>query len=288
MAYGALIAYRNLVWTHDLVEGTSAGDWEADAPLANLATPQLGEVGRFVANSLGGICVFEIEFDADQVVSVVGMMNAIFFGADSVQIALFDAADDPIINVTDLAVVSYSGKTDYVPVNFWHVFDTPQTGVRKIVVTIQGDGALTPIHTIGGLWISDAMRLDTVDAGWRMNILENAIIVEADGNQTRTMPARKYRQITFKISAQNEEFAFGIDGTDAISIQNSLLDLFLYSGKSRPIVAFPRLSTQQRMSAMGVYGYMTGNLGILTTNSGNSGDSSAFHSSDSITVRESL
>lgn len=290
MANSSLIAYRNLVWTADLVEGSSAGDWQADAPLANLATPQLGEVGRFVANSLGGICTFDVEFDADQTISLVGMLNAIFFGADSVQIALLDALGDPIINITDLEVVSYSGKEDYVPVNFWHLFDTPQTGVRKIVITIQGDEALTPHHTIGGLWLSPIWPLTGLNPQYTLAVVDPSQVITTDANQTRATRMRRFRRLSISIADLDRRTGLGIADTGGdefkVSNENSLLDLLLYSGNSSPVVVMPITATPQDIHTLGIYGYLQGENALQGNTT--SGDQTKKKHSTQLTVRESL
>jgi hypothetical protein len=296
MAYGALIANRNKVWD-STVDHDTAGGSVILGDLDNLKTPQLGETVTIVPSVPAGgpyRVVIEIVLAEADFVGVIGLLNA-SRTLTAWAVSLYDAADAPIIEDEVVSFITYPSE-DYIPPNFWRVFDTPHAGVKRIVLYLElldSEGSITVEEsalTLGGLWAGPAWVLDTVDAAWGMEIAENAIIVEADGSQTRTMPSRKFRILSFRLSNLSEREAYGIDDgvSDEIAQENSLLDLFMYSGKSRPIVAFPRLSTAVRQAAMGVYGYMTGALRIKAASGPQAGDEPSRHSSDQVNVRESL
>jgi hypothetical protein len=294
MAYGALIAYRNKVWDSTLDYDTAPGGTVL-GDLNVLKTPQLGETVTIIPHApVAGPYFAAIEIVLDEVatIGVIGVLNA-SNTLTGYKISLFDAADDPLLTDGIATFVDYPTE-EYIPPNFWRVFDTPYTGVKRIVVRLEmldSEGLITaeesPI-TLGGLWAGPAWVLDTVDAAWSLDVSENAVVVESDGNQTRAMPARKFRTIKFRLSSQTERQAYGIDDTAKVSGENSLLDLYMYSGYSRPVVAFPRLSTAVRQAAMGVYGYLRGNLQIRASSGPAAGDEPSLHSSGDLTVRESL
>lgn len=294
MSYGALIAYRNKVWD-STISHFIFGDGEISGPPQILATPQLGEVWRAVpGETLEPRYLVEIyvEFAETTNVGVLGLLN-MSQTLSSYRLFLLNAADTVLLDDTVATPVEYPAE-DYLPANHWRVLDTPIAGVKKAVIWVYTTltASTTPVEgtlTLGGLWIGPAWVLDTVDAGWTMDVGENAIVVESDGNQTRAMPARKFRTVSLRASSLTERQAYGIgDDATKVSAENSLLDLFMFSGKSRPIVAFPRLSSAPRQAAMGVYGYMTSALRIRAASGPQAGDEPTRHSSDTVTVRESL
>lgn len=293
MAYGALVAYRNLVWSGVIDTATfSTGAWEPDAPVTNLSTPQLGEIARFVAVGALGTDLFagvDVDLAEASTVGIVGFLNVTTENVLGYKLRLFDSADAQIGSDITVTSVEYPDQ-DYFPRNIWHIFGTPVPGVKRVEVELFLGNLGGATVDIGGLWIGPAWRLDAMPGDWAMQVTENRVSTESDGNQTRADPQRRYRILTFRMNLLTEREALGVQpsSSDAVSLENSLMDLYFHSGLSLPIVVMPRISDPARIHALGVYGYMQPPLVIAPNSAPDDPASGAYASSRDIVVRESL
>lgn len=280
MSNRSIIAYQNLLWDATLTPG---GLWEPDAPQENLQTPQLGEIAR--VSEFASVVSLDYVLTEPSRIGLIGLL-AYGDGVDEVAYRLYDGLDNLLASQTATPVV-YPAQ-GYFPRHAWLVLATPVSGVSRVEIVVGMDSGA--FFQAGGVWAGPVWDITGLNPQFALDVIDPSNVVTTDANQTRANRLKRFRQLALSINDLNRRTGLGIvdegPNDEVISNENSLIDLFMYSGISSPIVVMPVSKTVQDIHTLGIYGYLQPRLQLQVNTT--AGDQTNGKNSTQLVVKESL
>lgn len=270
----AVLSYVNFAFRQEAVVADIVGDWEASAPPSNVLTPQLG-MAAIASGTLGH--AFNVFISGDSPtqtaeVGLVGILGTNIVGVDDatdVSIDMYD--DDNNVYTAYLSDAFFQaaevGDGVFQSHIFWVVAnDLPDAVGKRIVYIRFGVGANAVTGTkdpytgvitrqplkIGGVWFGPAFTPTNGISIERFgqSVEDNSRVLRSIGGQVWTSPEVRQRASSIEFPGLYEDEVY------ASAPAQSLQQLAMYCGISRPLVVIPIANNDELTFLQGIYGYM--------------------------------
>lgn len=269
-----VISYINHAFRSDAEVSDIVGSWEANAPPSNVLTTRLGQ--KAIASGYAGhsfrVYVSSNSPTETAEIGVVGILGTNILGVDDptdISVDLFD--DDNNVYTAYLNSDFFQSAEVGDGIFQSHIFFVVSTdlplAVGKRIVNVRfgfsanvitgtkdpytGVTSQSPLQ-IGGVWFGPAFKPANGIGieGFGQSVEDNSKVLRSIGGQVWTSPEIRQRACSVEFAGLFESEVY------AAAPEQSLQQLAMFCGISRPLIVLPISNDKDFTYLQGIYGYM--------------------------------